>query len=407
MNILFVVPYVPNLVRVRPYNLIKHLAARGNRVTVLTVWSSAQEQADLAHLRQICHEVHAVSMPVWHSLVNSLLALPSRRKPLQSVYSWKPQLVAHLNGQSPYDVVHVEHLRGSRYALHLRHHTQLPVVWDSVDCITHLFRQAASQSKNVTGRLRSWLDLERTAWYEGWLLDKFHHVLVTSPVDREALLSLKHNGSQPAPISVLGNGVDVDHFSPDPSVEREPATLVISGKMSYHANVTMTLHLVRDIMPTVWQQRPEARLLIVGKDPTREIQALAENPNITVTGTVASLPPYLQRATVAVAPITYGAGMQNKILEAMSCGTPVVTTPQAVTSLSLEPGRDLVVAGTPESYAQAILDVLAQPQRQAELSRNGRCYVEQYHHWPNVAARLETIYREAIALPIQHATDRA
>ncbi|MCC6603648.1 MAG: glycosyltransferase [Anaerolineae bacterium] len=407
MNILFVVPYVPNLVRVRPYNLIKHLAARGNRVTVLTVWSSAQEQADLAHLRQICHEVHAVSMPVWHSLVNSLLALPSRRKPLQSVYSWKPQLVAHLNGQSPYDVVHVEHLRGSRYALHLRHHTQLPVVWDSVDCITHLFRQAASQSKNVTGRLRSWLDLERTAWYEGWLLDKFHHVLVTSPVDREALLSLKHNGSQPAPISVLGNGVDVDHFSPNPSVEREPATLVISGKMSYHANVTMTLHLVREIMPAVWQQRPEARLLIVGKDPTREIQALAENPNITVTGTVASLPPYLQRATVAVAPITYGAGMQNKILEAMSCGTPVVTTPQAVTSLSLEPGRDLVVADTPESYAQAILAVLAQPQRQAELSRNGRCYVEQYHHWPNVAARLETIYREAIALPIQHATARA
>lgn len=407
MNILFVVPYVPNLVRVRPYNLIKHLAARGNRVTVLTVWSSAQEQADLAHLRQICHEVHAVSMPVWHSLVNSLLALPSRRKPLQSVYSWKPQLVAHLNGQSPYDVVHVEHLRGSRYGLHLRHHTQLPVVWDSVDCITHLFRQAASQSKNVTGRLRSWLDLERTAWYEGWLLDKFHHVLVTSPVDREALLNLKHNGSQPAPISVLGNGVDVDHFSPNPSVEREPATLVISGKMSYHANVTMTLHLVREIMPAVWQQRPEARLLIVGKDPTREIQALAENPNITVTGTVASLPPYLQRATVAVAPITYGAGMQNKILEAMSCGTPVVTTPQAVTSLSLEPGRDLVVADTPESYAQAILDVLAQPQRQAELSRNGRCYVEQYHHWPNVAARLETIYREAIALPIQHATARA
>lgn len=407
MNILFVVPYVPNLVRVRPYNLIKHLAARGNQVTVLTVWSSAQEQADLAHLRHICHEVHAVSMPVWHSLVNSLLALPSRRKPLQSVYSWKPQLVAHLNGQSPYDVVHVEHLRGSRYGLHLRHHTQLPVVWDSVDCITHLFRQAASQSKNVTGRLRSWLDLERTAWYEGWLLDKFHHVLVTSPVDREALLSLKHNGSQPAPISVLGNGVDVDHFSPNPSVEREPATLVISGKMSYHANVTMTLHLVREIMPAVWQQQPEARLLIVGKDPTREIQALAENPNITVTGTVASLPPYLQRATIAVAPITYGAGMQNKILEAMSCGTPVVTTPQAVSSLSLEPGRDLVVADTPEKYAQAILDLLAQPQRQAELSRNGRCYVEQYHHWPNVAARLETIYREAIALPIQHATARA
>jgi glycosyltransferase involved in cell wall biosynthesis len=166
--------------------------------------------------------------------------------------------------------------------------------------------------------------------------------------------------------------------------------------MSYHANVTMTLHLVHEIMPHVWQQRPEAKLLVVGKDPAREIQALAQNPNIVVTGTVDALPPYLQKATVAVAPITYGAGIQNKILEAMGCGTPVVTTPQAVSALCIEPGRDLLVADSPESYAQAILSVLANPQRQEELGRNGRLYVEQHHHWPNVAARLETIYAEAI-----------
>jgi glycosyltransferase involved in cell wall biosynthesis len=396
MNVLFVVPYVPNLVRTRPYNLIRHLSARGNRVTVLAVWANEQERADLAQLQTICHEVQAVSIPLWQSLFKSALALPNRHNPLQSVYSWAPQLVAHLNGNSAYDVVHVEHLRGSRYGLYLKEHTNLPVIWDSVDCITHLFRQAALQSKSVKGRFRSWLDLERTAWYEGWLLDKFNHVLVTSPVDREALLSLKPKNSLPAPISVLGNGVDVDHFSPDPTVEREPATLVISGKMSYHANVTMTLHLVREIMPHVWQQRPDARLMIVGKDPTREIQALAENPNIIVTGTVDSLPPYLQRATVAVAPITYGAGIQNKILEAMGCGTPVVTTPQAISALSIEPGRDLLVADSPESYAQAILTILENRQQQAQLSRNGRSYVEQYHHWPNVARRLETIYAEAI-----------
>jgi glycosyltransferase involved in cell wall biosynthesis len=171
---------------------------------------------------------------------------------------------------------------------------------------------------------------------------------------------------------------------------------VISGKMSYHANVTMTLHLVHEIMPHVWQQRPEAKLLVVGKDPAREIQALAENPNIVVTGTVDTLPPYLQKATVAVAPITYGAGIQNKILEAMGCGTPVVTTSNAVSALCIEPERDLLVADSPESYAKAILSILESTQQQEALGRNGRRYVEQYHHWPNVAARLETIYAEAI-----------
>ncbi|MCA9897852.1 MAG: glycosyltransferase [Ardenticatenaceae bacterium] len=398
MNVLFIVPYVPNLVRTRPYNLIRHLSARGNRVTVLTVWANEQEQAELAHLQEICDEVHAAPMPLWHSLLNSVLALPNRKKPLQSVYSWKPELANQLNGAaSSFDVVHVEHLRGSRYGLHFKTNSTLPVVWDSVDCITHLFRQAATQSKSLKGRFRSWLDLERTAHYEGWLLDKFNHVLVTSPVDREALLGLTPAGSVPAPISVVGNGVDVEHFSPDPSVKREPATLVISGKMSYHANVTMTLHLVNEIMPHVWQQRPEAKLMIVGKDPTREIQALADHPNIEVTGTVPALPPYLQRATVAVAPITYGAGIQNKILEAMSCGTPMVTTPHAVSALCIEPGRDLLVADDSESYAQAILSILDSPEKQEVLGRNGRTYVEQYHHWPNVAGRLETIYAEAIA----------
>lgn len=398
MNVLFIVPYVPNLVRTRPYNLIRHLSAKGNRVTVLTVWANEQERADLAALQEISDEVHAIPMPMWQSLLKSATALPNRHKPLQSVYSWKPELITQLNGAAKkYDVVHVEHLRGSRYGLHFKANTNLPVIWDSVDCITHLFRQAAAQSKSLKGRFRSWLDLERTARYEGWLLDKFNHVLVTSPVDRDALLGLQPAGIVPAPISVLGNGVDVEHFSPNPAVNREPATLVISGKMSYHANVTMTLHLVHEIMPHVWQQRPDARLMVVGKDPTREIQALAENPNIEVTGTVEALPPYLQKATVAVAPITYGAGIQNKILEAMSCGTPVVTTPHAVSALCIEPERDLLVADTPESYARSIISILDNPQKQESLGRNGRIYVEQYHHWPNVASRLEKIYAEAIA----------
>ncbi|GJM39854.1 MAG: glycosyl transferase family 1 [Ardenticatenaceae bacterium] len=395
MNVLFVVPYVPNLVRTRPYNLIRHLAARGNRVTVLTMWANEQERADLAHLKEICHEVHAFPMPLWQSLMKSALALPNPNTPLQSVYSWKPSLVSSIIGNNDYDVVHVEHLRGSRYGLYLKQHTNLPVVWDSVDCITHLFRQAASQSKSLKGRFRSWLDLDRTARYEGWLLDKFNHILVTSPVDREALLGLQPQGSTPAPISVLGNGVDVEHFSPDPTIEREPATLVISGKMSYHANVTMTLYLVNEIMPHVWQQQSDAKLLVVGKDPTREIEALAENPNIVVTGTVDALPPYLQKATVAVAPITYGAGIQNKILEAMGCETPVVTTPHAVAALCIEADRDLLVAESPESYANAIVSIIKDPQKQKSLGRNGRTYVEQYHHWPNVVARLETIYAEA------------
>jgi polysaccharide biosynthesis protein PslH len=400
MKVLYIVPYVPNLISVRPYNLIRTLSERGHQVTVYTIWATPQERADVEKLRSICHEVRASYLPRLRSWMNMLQALPSQR-PLQSVYSWQPALVADLNGSTHnnFDVVHVEHLRGAQYGLYLKNKIKLPVIWDSVDCITHLFRQTVTDSKHWLGRWRSRLDLARTSRYEGWLLTQFNHVLVTSPVDRQALLDLA--GAQPAVsnVSVLANGVDLDYFKPDPALAREPATLVVTGKMSYHANVTMSLNLVKNIMPHIWAERPDVKLFIVGKDPTREVRALGEHPAVTVTGTVDHLPPYLRRATVAVAPLTYGAGIQNKILEAMACATPVVTTPQSVAPLPLQPGRDVLVAQQPDQFAAQVLHLLNNPEQRQKIGQAGRCYIEKHHYWPHIAARLETIYTTAARQP--------
>ena len=394
MRILFIVPYVPNLVRTRPFNLIRHLAARGNEITLLTVWSNEQERADLEPLQQICHKVEAIHVPTWRSMMNCLTVVPTKR-PLQSVYSWHEALVSHYNGNSPYDVVHVEHLRGSHYGLYLKAHTNLPIIWDSVDCISHLFEQAAEKSGSTLGRLRSKMELGRTRYYEGWLLDKFDHVLVTSSQDKAGLLALKEPATLAAPISVLHNGVDFTHFEIDESYEREPDTLVISGKMSYHANVSMVMFLLEKIMPIVWQQRPQVKVWIVGKDPSPEIQAWSDHPCITVTGTVPEIRPYLQKATCAVTPITYGAGIQNKVLEAMACGTPVVTTSKAVSAIDVTSGNEIMIADDPETFANAICTLLSDKTLQTRLGQAGRTYVETNHHWDRIVANLELIYHQS------------
>lgn len=395
MKVLYIVPYVPNLISVRPYNLIRSLTEQGNEVTVLTLWTTPEEKADVEKLRTLCHEVKAFHMPRLRSLTNMLQALPGH-KPLQSVYSWQPDLVTHFNGSmdQQFDIIHVEHLRGVQYGLHLKNKINLPVIWDSVDCITHLFRQTAADSKHWLGRWRSRLDLSRTSRYEGWLLTQFDHTLVTSEVDRQALLDLAepHYLPDDRAISVLANGVDLDYFKPDTEQPRDPATLVVSGKMSYHANVSMVLHLVNEIMPHIWAERPDTKLLVVGKNPTREIRALGAHPAVTVTGTVDHLPPYLRQATVAVAPLTYGAGIQNKILEAMACATPVVTTPQTIVSLPLQPGHDILVAQQPVQFAAQVLYLLNNPEQRQQIGEAGRCYIEKHHHWPHIAARLEAIY---------------
>lgn len=400
MKILFIVPYVPNLIRVRPYNLIRHLAERGNEVTVLTLQAAAEETEDVENLKKLGPQVIVYDLPRWRSLWNCLRVLPSPR-PLQSVYCWQPDmaqglmaLVNQSNGQAPFDVIHVEHLRGVQYALRLKEiGSQIPVVWDSVDCISYLFEQAVAQSKSGLGRLMTRMDLNRTRRFERDVVDLFEQTLVTSPADRDAFLRLRPSTAAIPPITVLANGVDLNTFKPNPEVVRDKATITVTGKMSYHANISMVLLLAREIMPLVWAQRPDAQLKIVGKDPSAAIQKLAELPQVTVTGTVPAIEPYLQQASLSVAPVPYGAGIQNKVLEAMACGTPVIITSKAAAAIAAQPDQDLVLADEPSDFAAKIIDLLNHPDKRRTLGDNGRVYVQTHHDWQEIASNLEKIYK--------------
>ena len=403
MRIAYIVPYVPNLIRTRPYNLITNLSSMGHEVVVFTLGSGDRDLADVESLRKRGIEVYYQVMPVWRSLLNSLIALPSRQ-PLQTVYSWHPgmarQLVELLDTREPqkqFDVVHVEHLRGSRYGEFLKtRFSELPLVWDSVDSISHLFRQASSHSRSTFGRLVTILELSRTERAEGNLSCLFDHVLITSETDKNAILGLIPNGKKPSPISVLPNGVDLEYFHPNPTIRREPDTIVFSGKMSYHANVSMVKYLVTEVMPKIWKRRPRTRLTVVGKDPPVEIKALAENSLITITGTVDDIRPFLWKSTIAVTPLIYGAGIQNKILEAMATGTPVVTTSKALSSLDAKPESDLLVGDTADGFSSEVLQLLENPVLQRSVGEGGLNYVRRHHNWNAIVSQLTDIYVQSI-----------
>jgi glycosyltransferase involved in cell wall biosynthesis len=361
---------------------------------------------------------------------NLLAALPSRT-PLQARYCWQPALAHALASavrDQRYDVVQVEHLRGAPFALHLQNVLSrqaatppqgapllrpVPLVWDAVDCISHLFSQAAAASRSRRGRAMARLELPRTRRYEARLLRQFAATLVTSAVDREALLGLADDDAALAGrVRVVPNGVDLDYFSPapQPAAPRCATALVVTGKMSYHANVSMVLHLVHDLMPAVWAQRPDVQLYVVGKDPppavghldpawspTRPAPAMGAGVGrVVVTGGVDDLRPYLRQATVAVAPVPYGAGIQNKVLEAMACATPVVTSRQGVAALDVRPGVDLLVAEGAPAFADAVFHLLDDAGLRARLGAAARRHVEAYHTWDAAVHRLELLYAELL-----------
>jgi sugar transferase (PEP-CTERM/EpsH1 system associated) len=408
LKILFIVPYVPNHIRVRPYNLIRNLADRGHNLTVMTLWTNEEDKISLGQLKNYSHEIYAVHLSRWRSFYNSLSALPTY-KPLQSTYCWHPNLAKRVesiaypgDGRPAFDVIHIEHMRGVRYGLRLKtqqpnSHSPTPLIWDSVDSIGHLFRQASLQSKKVFGRWMARFELKRTERYEYRMIDQFDRVLVTSEADKKAFLSYKANRKRKSDnLVILPNGVDTSYFKPNPSVSREPATLVVSGKMSYHANVTMVMHLIEEIMPLVWATRDDTKVWIVGKDPPKSIQTMAHDSRIKVTGTVDDIRPYLHRATIAVAPVPYGAGIQNKVLEAMACATPIIASTQAISALNVSPGKELLTAEEPVKYAGMILNLMDNKDLQNRIGQAGRDFVEKHHQWSGIASRLEKIYQQAI-----------
>lgn len=391
MRLLFVSPYIPSLIRVRPYNFLRSLARRGNQVTLLALQPPGDNAEALSELQTLCEDFQIVPHSRRRTLQNGLQALPTRM-PIQAAYSRSPAFAAlarQIMAQTHFDAIHVEHLRGAVLAESL---AGLPTVFDSVDSISLLFSKVLQDAPSFKSRLMAWLDLGRTRRFEGILTARFDWVTVTSDADRRALIELGSAGDR---ITVIPNGVDLDYFSPI-DIPRDPLRLVFTGKMSYHANIAAAEDLVTKIMPLVWSEMPDVQLDIVGKDPSPSVQSFGQMPNVTVTGFVPDMRPYLARAAIAMSTVRYGVGIQNKVLEAMAMKTPVICSPQACSALQARSGDDLLVGETPEAIARHIVDLLRSPQRRAHIGEAGRRYVETHHSWDSAAAALETLYQAAI-----------
>ncbi len=415
MRILFVVADPLTPVRVRPRNLVRALGQAGHEVVVVMPGLAKTGRDDQWHLPGAA----AVHTPVILRRGRRLASLAQgffTPWPFQACYGWHPGMDRYLSalvasaaraGQ-PFAVAHVEHLRGARYAVGLVR--RLPVLWDSVDCISLLLEQAWRKSRSNKGRVMAAVDLHRTRRCEGRLVWQFAAVTVTGARDREALLRLARAAYRAAPpipdelpaagsgapnVMVVRNGVDLEAFAPNGS--RDDNTIIFSGKLSYHANVTAALELVERIMPLVWRERPEVRVILAGAEPVAAVRALVRRhpERVQVTGYVSDLAAPLRRASVAVAPLLYSVGVQNKVLEAMATATPVVASPAAAEALDAEPGREILVADDRISFATAVLSLLADRDCAERLGWAGRRYVERHHQWSDAAAALVRLYEVA------------
>jgi glycosyltransferase involved in cell wall biosynthesis len=189
--------------------------------------------------------------------------------------------------------------------------------------------------------------------------------------------------------------VDEKKFAPSDDIARKEGMIVITGNMYHLPNVDAVELFCRDVFPLVCEQVPSATLWLVGANPAKRISTLSRDPRIKVTGFVPDVRTYLRQAVVSACPVRLRIGTQTKILEALACGTPVVTSSEGNHGIAGVSGHDLYVADRPQEFADHVVTLL-QRHRWGELSRNGRQFVLDNFTSEKSAAKLEQILEQVV-----------
>lgn len=211
-------------------------------------------------------------------------------------------------------------------------------------------------------------------------------LFVTSERDK-ALLEADFPGPS---VHVVPNGVDTSYFRAGGEAA-EPHTLVFTGAMNYFPNADGMLYFLREIFPLVRRQIPDARVSIVGGGPPRQLSAMA-SPEVTVTGYVPDVRPYVARAGVYVVPLRMGGGTRLKVLEAMAMEKPVVTTRVGCEGIRVEDRASVLLADAPEQFASAVVELMRDADLRRKLVRNGRELVNAEYEWSVIGDRLNSVY---------------
>ncbi|BBO18583.1 glycosyltransferase [Candidatus Brocadia pituitae] len=391
MNILFVTPRLLYPVnrgdKVRPFNFAKVLAKKHN----LSLFSFIQTKAELQHvepLKEFFSSVDTITLPTWKSKLNMGLNILSG-EPLQVSYFKDrgfDEKISEILARRQIDVVYIFHLRMAQYFI-MRNNTYR--VLDLCDTVSFFMGRLLKHARWYMKPIYTY-EIAKVKKYEQQLMDYFEEYWIISREDRDALESNRKFSN----IQIIPNGVDIEYFK---NIEEGSGrkSIIFVGYMGVES-IDAVFYFYNQILPMVREEVPDVLFYIVGANPPDKIKALEKDKNIIVTGYVEDLRDYYKKASVAIAPMRFVAGMQNKILEAMSMSLPVVSTFYGNEGINAKDGESIFVEDKPEHFAQKVILLLKNNGIRRQMGNSARKFVEENYSWNKVLGRVEEIEKKIV-----------
>jgi sugar transferase (PEP-CTERM/EpsH1 system associated) len=365
--------------RLRAYIQIRSLA-RDHEVTLVCPNEGARPE-HVAHMQTLCADVRAVDVSGgigrW---IRTAVALLRGDRPLQIAYFHSRRMadaVSECLAARKFDAVHVHLVRCAEYVRGLEGPAK---VIDMCDSLALEYERRATYQRTWMRPLHR-IESRRLLDYERRLAREFDRVIMISPTDAQSLSGFDN-------VDVLVNSVDASERE---SRERLPNSIMFTGYIGFYSDEIAVTYFHDRVLPLIIEQVPDAHFYIVGAEPSKRVRAMA-GPHVTVTGFVDSVADYLAKADVSVSPMRVGAGLKNKILEAMIHRVPVVTTSLGNQGIGAVPNESILVGDTPRAFADHVVALLRDREYRDRIGDAGRDFVAESFSFDVVSRRLAGIY---------------